>query len=116
MAHLFLFLFSLLVLADLYGAHVVEYNITNRAETTLGGTRFNNELDVEYTRQTMVSATNFIWDIFHQSTEADRKSYKNVKLFVVKKLSRKNQNKAAEACGPKIKVDARHRVGYQVAL
>jgi hypothetical protein len=64
----------------------------------------------------MVSAINFIWDIFHQSTETDRKSYKNVKLFVVKKLSRKNKNKAAEACGPKIKVDAKHRVGYQVAL
>ncbi|KAE8008046.1 hypothetical protein FH972_004594 [Carpinus fangiana] len=82
MANLSFFLSSLLVLAALYGTHAVDYIVTNRAETTQGGVRFNNELGVDYTKETMASATNFIWNLFQQSNEADRKSVQSVSLFV----------------------------------
>ncbi|KAE8008049.1 hypothetical protein FH972_004597 [Carpinus fangiana] len=82
MANLSFFLSSLLVLAALHGTHAVDYIVMNRAETTTGGARFNNELGVDYTKETMASATNFIWNLFQQSNEADRKSVQSVSLFV----------------------------------
>jgi hypothetical protein len=82
MANLSFFLSSLLVLAALHGTHAVDYIVTNRAETTPGGVRFNNELGVDYTKETMASATNFIWNLFQQSNEADRRSVQSVSLFV----------------------------------
>ncbi|KAF5448215.1 hypothetical protein F2P56_028771 [Juglans regia] len=78
-----IFLSSLLLLAPaLHGTQAVEFIVSNRAETTPGGVTFNNQLGVEYTRQTMESASNFIWNIFQQSNEADRKSVQRVPLFV----------------------------------
>jgi len=82
MANLGFFLSSLLVLAALHGTHAVEYVVTNRAETTPGGVRFNNELGVDYTRETMLTATNFIWNLLQQSNDADKKSVERVSLFV----------------------------------
>ncbi|KAB1208455.1 hypothetical protein CJ030_MR7G022687 [Morella rubra] len=82
MGYLSFFLSSLLVLATLHGILAVEYVVTNSAETTRGGARFNNELGVDYTRQTMVSASNFVWNIFQQSNEAERKSVPRVSLIV----------------------------------
>lgn len=77
------FLSSLLVLAAaLHSTQAVEYIVSNRAETTPGGIVFNNQLGVDYTRQTMESASNVIWNIFQQSNEADRKSVQRVPLFV----------------------------------
>ncbi|KAI9127999.1 hypothetical protein K1719_000992 [Acacia pycnantha] len=69
-------------LATLRGVHGVEFVVTNNAETTPGGTRFNNELGADYTKQTMEAATNFIWNIFQQNTEADRKNVATVTLTV----------------------------------
>ena len=82
MANISFFLSSLLVLAALHGTHAVDYIVTNRAATTQGGVRFNNELGVDYTKETMASATNFIWNLFQQSNEADRRSVQSVSLFV----------------------------------
>ncbi|KAG6652527.1 uncharacterized protein LOC122309172 [Carya illinoinensis] len=72
----------LLLAAALHSTQAVEYIVSNRAETTSGGVTFNNQLGVEYTRQTMESASNFIWNILQQSNEADRKSVQRVSLFV----------------------------------
>jgi len=82
MANLCFFLSSLLVLAALDSTHAVRYIIVNRAETTPGGVRFDNELGIDYTRNTMMSATNFIWKIFQQSNETDRMNVQRVCLFV----------------------------------
>ncbi|KAG2704619.1 hypothetical protein I3760_05G012600 [Carya illinoinensis] len=78
-----IFLSSLLLLAAaLHGTQAVEYTVSNRAKTTPGGVTFNNQLGVKYMRQTMESASNFIWNILQQSNEADRKSVQRVPLFV----------------------------------
>ncbi|KAJ0010781.1 hypothetical protein Pint_33835 [Pistacia integerrima] len=61
-----------LALVTLHGIHAVEYVVTNRATTTPGGIRFNNELGSEYTKQRMAAASDFIWGIFQQNTEAER--------------------------------------------
>jgi hypothetical protein len=82
MANLCFFLSSLLVLAALDSTHAVRYIIVNQAETTPGGVRFDNELGIDYTRNTMMSATNFIWKIFQQSNETDRMNVQRVCLFV----------------------------------
>lgn len=111
MAHLSIFVSSLLVLAVLHGAHAVEYTVINRAQTTPGGARFRNQLGAEYTRQTMESATNFIWNIFQQTTESDRKNYQNVNLFVEEKLS--IENALAETSGNEIKVRASYIEGIK---
>ncbi|OAY45562.1 uncharacterized protein LOC110619503 [Manihot esculenta] len=76
------FLSSVLALATLHGIHAVEYIVTNRAPTTPGGIKFNNQLGVEYTKQTMASASDFIWRLFQQNTEADRKNVPLVSLFL----------------------------------
>ncbi|XP_021816073.1 uncharacterized protein LOC110758506 [Prunus avium] len=81
----FLFSFmlaSLLALASLHGAHAVHFTVVNRALNTSGGMRFENELGVNYTQQKMGNSTNFIWNIFNETTPADRKNVKNVSLFV----------------------------------
>lgn len=81
----FLFSFmlaSLLALASLHGAHAVHYAVVNRAPNTPGGMRFKNKLGVNYTQQKMGNATNFIWNLFNETTPADRKNVKNVSLFV----------------------------------
>jgi hypothetical protein len=111
MAHLYFFLSSLLVLTVLHHAHAVEYTVTNRAESTPGGARFKNELGTEYTRQTMVSATNFIWKIFQQNTETDQKNYQNVNLFVEEKLL--VENALAITSGNEIKVGASYIQGIK---
>ncbi|KAM4098632.1 hypothetical protein ACJW30_07G092100 [Castanea mollissima] len=99
MAHLSIFLSSLLVLAVLH------------SQTTPGGARFRNQLGAEYTRQTMESATNFIWNIFQQTTESDRKNYQNVNLFVEEKLT--IENALAVTSGNEIKVLASYIEGIK---
>ncbi|KAK2664963.1 hypothetical protein Ddye_003537 [Dipteronia dyeriana] len=76
------FLLSLLVITLLHGIHAVDYTVTNRAETTSGGQIFNNQIGAEYAKQTMTSATDFIWRLFQQNTPADRKEVPRVPLFI----------------------------------
>ncbi|KAA8536239.1 hypothetical protein F0562_028717 [Nyssa sinensis] len=72
----------ILVLAALQGIHAVEYSVTNKAGTTPGGVRFTNEIGVDYCKQTLISATDFIWSLFQQNTAADRKDVPQVSLFI----------------------------------
>lgn len=85
MAHqlyLSLFLSSLLILTVPHSIHAVEYVVTNLAQTTPGGMIFNQQLGVDYTKQTMASATEFIWNLFQQTTDAEKKRVDTVTLFV----------------------------------
>lgn len=82
MAYDSIFLCFVLLLTTLHSLQAVDYTVTNRAETTPGGIRFNNELGADYTKQTMASATDFIWRLFQQNTEADKKKVAQVSLFL----------------------------------
>ncbi|KAF9675851.1 hypothetical protein SADUNF_Sadunf09G0076200 [Salix dunnii] len=45
----------------------VDYTITNRATGTAGGVRFNTDIGVDYSKQTLAFAIDFIWRTFHQT-------------------------------------------------
>eukprot|EP00262_Sarcandra_glabra_P010383 TRINITY_DN25647_c0_g1_i1.p1 TRINITY_DN25647_c0_g1~~TRINITY_DN25647_c0_g1_i1.p1 ORF type:complete len:225 (+),score=3.22 TRINITY_DN25647_c0_g1_i1:57-731(+) len=81
MAPLFLFISFLFVMATVDLSQAVDYSVTNNAIGTSGGTRFENEIGVPYTTQTLGSASTFIWQTFRQS-EADRKNVQRVPVFI----------------------------------
>ncbi|KAL2939190.1 Basic secretory protease [Bienertia sinuspersici] len=64
----------------------VDYTVTNNATSTNGGMVFANEIGEDYARQTLTSATNFIWQILQENTENDRKSIDQVTLTIVPSL------------------------------
>lgn len=82
MARNLMLLLSITFLATLQGIHAVDYSVTNTAPTIPGGVRFNNEIGADYSRQTLTSATDFIWNIFEQTTDVDRKGVSQVSLFI----------------------------------
>ncbi|KAF5745579.1 hypothetical protein HS088_TW07G01171 [Tripterygium wilfordii] len=67
----------------------VDYVVTNRAGSSGGSVRFNNEIGIPYSRQTLDSATNFIWRIFQQNRAADRKNVQKPSqlLITVREIS-----------------------------
>lgn len=75
------FLVSSLLL--LLTVSAIEYTVTNKAIGNPGGVRFNNEIGVAYSRQVLVAATDFIWKIFRQRSNGDRKNVQKVSLFIV---------------------------------
>ncbi|KAF3435494.1 hypothetical protein FNV43_RR22583 [Rhamnella rubrinervis] len=77
--HLFLIITFILATATV---HAVDYAVTNTAGSTSGGARFNNEIGADYSRQTLIASTDFIWRTFQQNTAADRKSVAKVTLIV----------------------------------
>ncbi|KAJ9705853.1 hypothetical protein PVL29_003785 [Vitis rotundifolia] len=85
MAKYMLLISSLVILSTItrHGILAVEIFVTNNAGNSAGGVRFSDEIGVEYSRQALTSATDFIWGIFQQNTEADRKeSMHNVTLII----------------------------------
>ncbi|KAI3880003.1 hypothetical protein MKW92_004406 [Papaver armeniacum] len=80
--HLALSCMVTLAVVTLQVTQAVQYEATNNVPGTTGGNRFDNEIGVDYSKQTLESATTFIWRIFGQSTEADRKSIQTIKMFV----------------------------------
>ncbi|KAA8545812.1 hypothetical protein F0562_020737 [Nyssa sinensis] len=82
MAHQVFFLSCLLAVAALQGILAVEYDVANNAATTPGGVIFTNQIGIDYTRQILVAATDFIWNLFQQNVEADRKNVQRVGLFI----------------------------------
>ncbi|XP_050260457.1 uncharacterized protein LOC126705472 [Quercus robur] len=94
-----------LVLA-IHGIHAVEYEVTNNAGNTPGGVRFNNEIGSDYSKQTLISATDFIWSLFKQSTDADRKNVPKVSLFI------DDMDGVAYASNNEIHVSARYINGF----
>lgn len=60
----------------------VDYFVTNTAANTPGGARFDRDIGAQYSQQTLVAATSFIWNIFQQNSPADRKDVPKVNMFV----------------------------------
>ncbi|KAI9128434.1 hypothetical protein K1719_001427 [Acacia pycnantha] len=83
-AQRFIHVFSslLVILAAIEGAKAIEYTVTNTALTTPGGGAFSDKVGAAYAKETMDSATQFIWTIFQQNSPADRKNVQQVSLFV----------------------------------
>ncbi|KAJ0076158.1 hypothetical protein Patl1_33758 [Pistacia atlantica] len=88
------------------GCHAVDYTVTNTASTTTGGARFDSQIGADYSRQTLESATAFIWTIFQQNNAADRKSVEKVSLFI------DNMDGVAYASNNEIHVSANYIGGY----
>ncbi|KAM5549480.1 hypothetical protein ABKV19_000748 [Rosa sericea] len=107
MAQNSIFLLSLLItVAGLHAAHAVDYTVTNNAASSAGGIRFNNDIGADYSLQTLASAADFIWKVFQQSADADRKSVAKVSLFI------DNMDGVAYASNNEIHVSASYIAGY----
>jgi len=76
------YVLSLLVLLAINAVSAVDYTVTNRASATAGGARFTRDIGFDYSKQTLASATDFIWRTFQQSNTADRKNVQTVNLFI----------------------------------
>ncbi|KAF5203271.1 hypothetical protein FRX31_007141 [Thalictrum thalictroides] len=55
---------------------------SNTASSTPGETRFTNEIDIKYSKTTLLSASNFIWQTFGQTSLVDRKDVQLVSMVV----------------------------------
>ena len=100
------FSFLVTIVVAMHGIHAVEYVVTNNAGNTPGGVRFNNEIGSEYSKQTLISATDFIWKLFQQNSDADRKNVAKVSLFI------DDMDGVAYASNNEIHVSARYINGY----
>ena len=98
--------FLVTVVVAMHGIHAVEYVVTNNARNTPGGVRFNNEIVSKYSKQTLISATDFIWRLFQQKSNADRKNVAKVSLFI------DDMDGVAYASNNEIHVSARYINGY----
>lgn len=87
-------------------ARAVEFTVINQAGTSRGGVRFANDIGEDYSRQTLVSATDFIWRIFQQSSERERKSVRKVTLII------ENIDGVAFAVNNEIHVNANYLGNY----
>ena len=100
------FSFLVTIVVAMHGIHAVEYVVTNNAGNTPGGVRFNNEIGSEYSKQTLISAADFIWRLFQQKSNADRKNVAKVSLFI------DDMDGVAYASNNEIHVSARYINGY----
>ena len=99
--------FLLIALAGcLHTVHAVDYTVTNNAGSSDGAVRFNNDIGADYSLQTLASAADFIWRVFQQSADADRKSVDKVSLFI------DNMDGVAYATGGEIHVSDSYIAGY----
>ena len=104
--HMFFLSFLVTLVIAVQGIYAVEYAVTNTAGNTPGGVRFNNEIGSEYSKQTLISATNFIWSLFQQNNTADRKNLPKVSLFI------DDRDGVAFTSNNEIHVSARYINGY----
>ncbi|KAL3730401.1 hypothetical protein ACJRO7_027419 [Eucalyptus globulus] len=73
---------SVLIVASLNKIWAVEYTVSNTVQNTEGGAIFADRIGDAYARQTMMEATDFIWQVFQQATAADRKDVPRVSLII----------------------------------
>lgn len=71
-----------IVLPTFAPIQAIQYQLINNATGTPGGTRFEYEIGIPCSKQTLEFATNFIWQTFKQSDEGDRKNYEEVTMVV----------------------------------
>ncbi|EPS60839.1 hypothetical protein M569_13962, partial [Genlisea aurea] len=60
----------------------VDYAVTNNAASTPGGARYATVIGDAYALQTLGAATDFVWRVFQQNSDADRKQVSRVGLFI----------------------------------
>ncbi|KAL1539827.1 hypothetical protein AAHA92_24263 [Salvia divinorum] len=65
----------LIALSLLQGSLAVRFGATNNASATPGGQRFDREIGLAYTLEAMPGIANFIWTLFRQPSEGDRRHY-----------------------------------------
>ena len=104
--HMFFLSFLVTLVIAMQGIYAVEYVVTNTAGNTPGGVRFNNEIGSEYSKKTLISAANFIWNLFQQNNAADRKNVPKVSLFI------DDRDGVAFTSNNEIHVSARYINGY----
>ncbi|CAI0418506.1 unnamed protein product [Linum tenue] len=65
------------------GSPKVQYIVTNNANHTLGGARFNKQIGPNTAAQILYSATNFTWAVFDQANNPlDRKNITSITLLI----------------------------------
>ncbi|XP_022972383.1 uncharacterized protein LOC111470953 [Cucurbita maxima] len=99
-------IFFLLSLLLLQVVSAVDYTVTSNAGGTPGGDRFDTQIGADYCRQTLIEASGFIWSIFRQSTDADRKNVQSVSLLIDR-----DYNGVAFASDNRIHVSANYIAG-----
>ena len=72
----------LLLLAAAATAGAVTFEVINNATTTPGGLRFDRDYGVSYAAQVLSDASSFIWEVFNQTSPADRRPVDHVTLVV----------------------------------
>ncbi|KAL6270522.1 hypothetical protein ACE6H2_027433 [Prunus campanulata] len=65
-----------------HGAYDMEYFVNDVTVGIHNQDIFEKEIGVNYCMQTLISATELIWDLFQQSTPEDRKSVHNITLTI----------------------------------
>ncbi|PNT67621.1 uncharacterized protein LOC100829117 [Brachypodium distachyon] len=63
-------------------ASAVTFEVSNTASSTAGGQRFDQAFGLDYSKQVLSDASTFIWAIFNQPSEADRRPVDTVTLVV----------------------------------
>ncbi|XP_078161394.1 uncharacterized protein LOC144556816 [Carex rostrata] len=72
----------LLVMMALFAtSYAVQFEAANNAQGTSGGTRFDQEIGLDYSKQIMATASDFIWTTFGEAP-TDRKSIDLVTLSI----------------------------------
>ncbi|XP_074270040.1 uncharacterized protein LOC141593014 isoform X2 [Silene latifolia] len=99
----------LFTLSTLQAILAVEYTVTNNAITTQGGIIFTKQIGDSYAQQTLSNATNFIWQIFQETNNSDRKSVNHVYLIIVPSLV---PNAVAHTSNNKIQFTAEYLADY----
>ncbi|KAJ1402887.1 hypothetical protein SESBI_27724 [Sesbania bispinosa] len=71
------------IAASAYGTMAIDYVVSNNAGASLGAARFDKEIGVEYAKQTLSSATEFIQRLFQQNNNApEGKGVQTVSMVV----------------------------------
>ncbi|ONK77994.1 uncharacterized protein A4U43_C02F13100 [Asparagus officinalis] len=84
----------------------VEYTLINNATGTPGGEKFKNKVGFQYTRQVLSDATCFIFTIFNQHLDSERKNIDRITLII------HSFNGVAYAINNEIHVSSDYIAGY----
>ncbi|KAK4401704.1 hypothetical protein Sango_0911100 [Sesamum angolense] len=66
----------------LQGILAVQYRVTNNAPNAPGGMRFDNEIGIPFTLQTMGTINKFIWKLFQQPSDSQRKYVPILNVYI----------------------------------
>lgn len=72
----------LITLSSIKPTNSLEFSVTNTAVNTAGGIRFDLEIGTSTTEDTLKKAADFIFKIFQQFNDTDRKTVHHICLFI----------------------------------